>query len=156
MNNGNEKIKTAPITNEEEIFKSLSHNTRRDIIRIIGNKKELSFTDIRKYLDSIDSPTLSYHLKSLQPLLNQKEAKYKLSDIGKAAYNLLQKTYQTQDALKYKNKLKNSYWITILCWFAAQFIVPLIYYSQYSNLIPTIVVIIASINFVIIGFMRRD
>ena len=55
--------------NEDEIFKSLAHKLRRKIIKEIGNSKKLLFSEIRKRLKPIDSPTLSYHLKSLETLL---------------------------------------------------------------------------------------
>ncbi|MFX1286916.1 MAG: winged helix-turn-helix domain-containing protein, partial [Promethearchaeota archaeon] len=62
--------------NEDAIFKSLSHEIRRNIIRHIGDKKESTFSDIKNNIMSIDSPTLSYHLKSLIPLITQEEGKY--------------------------------------------------------------------------------
>ncbi|MHA1379643.1 MAG: winged helix-turn-helix domain-containing protein [Candidatus Helarchaeota archaeon] len=106
MKENKEKFQAVPEINEGEIFKSLSNPKRRDIIRAIGNQKEMTFTEIKNRLKSIDSPTPSYHLKSLQPLLEQKENKYKLSDIGKSVHNLLLKTQLSHDTIKYKKKLQ--------------------------------------------------
>jgi len=86
-----EKRKKNSFIDEDEIFKSLSHQVRRNIIKILGENR-LSFTEIINNLEPVDSPTLSYHLKSLQPLLQQKTNKYELSEIGEAAFNLLSKT----------------------------------------------------------------
>lgn len=68
-------------TDEDELFKTLTHQIRRDIIKILG-ESELTFTQIKNQLGSIDSPTLSYHLKNLNPLITQVANKYKLSEIG--------------------------------------------------------------------------
>ncbi|MFX0035528.1 MAG: winged helix-turn-helix domain-containing protein [Candidatus Hermodarchaeota archaeon] len=73
---------------EDELFRSLSHKIRRDIIKILG-ENPLSFSEVINNLENVDSPTLSYHLKSLQPYLQQKESKYELSGIGEVAFNLL-------------------------------------------------------------------
>jgi len=52
------------IIDEDALFKSLDHQVRRDIIKYLG-QNPLSFTEIINNLESVDSPTLSYHLKSL-------------------------------------------------------------------------------------------
>ena len=145
---------------EEDIFKSLSHKIRRNIIRIIGNNGEQNFTGIKNSLKEIDSPTLSYHLKSMQSLLRQKENKYFLSDIGNAAYFLLKKTDQSIDVSKYKRKLFNTYIITIFCWIGAEFAIPLILFSNLGFLIPIliniVIGIISVVNYVLISLLRRE
>jgi DNA-binding transcriptional ArsR family regulator len=91
---------------EEEVFKALDHQIRRDILRYIGEGKKPSFTDIKNATRSPDSPTLSYHLKTLAPFLEQKEGKYDLNPIGKAAYTLLLRTVTyNKMALLHKKKL---------------------------------------------------
>jgi DNA-binding transcriptional ArsR family regulator len=82
-------------TEEDEIFKSLGHATRRQIIKAVGLNGSLSFSEILKNIGEIDSPSLSYHLKSIKVLLDQKDGKYKLTKIGNSAYNLLEKTDQS-------------------------------------------------------------
>lgn len=156
MANDVESFKMAPGIDEEEIFKSLSHKNRRDIIKLIGNKGELTFTGIKNLFNSIDSPNLSYHLKSLQPLLIQNENKYKLSEIGRAAYDLLQKTDQSYKISKYKKKFTLAYIFTVICWLAAQFVVPLIVYSdqKYFFLIPIVISIVSGVNYAIIAMLR--
>ena len=91
---------------EEEVFKVLDHQIRRDILRYIGEGKKLSFTDIKNATRSPESPTLSYHLKTLAPFLEQKDGKYDLNPIGKAAYTLLLRTVTyNRIALLQKKKL---------------------------------------------------
>jgi len=77
---------------EEEVFKALDHQIRRDILRYIGEGKKSTFTDIMNATRSPDSPTLSYHLRNLALFLEQKHGRYELNPIGKAAYNLLLRT----------------------------------------------------------------
>ncbi|MFX1587917.1 MAG: winged helix-turn-helix domain-containing protein [Promethearchaeota archaeon] len=113
------------VIDEEEIFKSLSHKIRRDIIKIVGNENGLTFSSIQKQIGAIDSPALSYHLKSLTPLLNSKESEYKLSYIGKAAFNLLSKTDQSHVVSKYRKRFIYAYLATVACWLIAQTLTPI-------------------------------
>lgn len=77
---------------EESIFKTLSHQTRRDILRIIGEQKQATFTEIKNKVKVEDSASLSYHLNTLQPLITQKVGKYSLSELGEDVYDLICKT----------------------------------------------------------------
>ncbi len=77
---------------EESIFKTLSHQKRRDILRVVGEKEKASFTEIKNSVGIEDSPSLSYHLNALDGLIVQQEGYYQLSDLGSDAYNLIRKT----------------------------------------------------------------
>ncbi len=77
---------------EQGAFKALENQKRRDILRLIGEKKSIAFTDILSTSKIPDSPTLSYHLRELAPFIDQREGKYELTSLGKDAYNLLLKT----------------------------------------------------------------
>ena len=77
---------------EEEVFKALDHQRRRDILRFIGEGKKPTFTEIMNATKSSDSPTLSYHLRNLAPFLELEDGRYDLNPIGKAAYTLLLRT----------------------------------------------------------------
>ncbi|NVM30377.1 MAG: helix-turn-helix domain-containing protein [Candidatus Helarchaeota archaeon] len=158
MSTPEKSLREPQIANEEEIFKSLNHKIRRDIIKIVG-EKELTFTEIKNGLESIDSPTLSYHLKSMQQLFIQKDNKYKLSEIGEAAFILLTKTDQSIKISKYKKNFLYAYLITVACWVCAYFFVPLIVNSDLGIWIsPTIQIVITAIswvNFVIIWQLRK-
>ena len=90
---------------EQEVFKALEHQKRRDVLRYIGEKKNATFTEILNANKVPDSPTLSYHLRSLAPFMEQKNGKYRLTPIGKDAYNiLLRTTTYNKLALFQKNK----------------------------------------------------
>jgi DNA-binding transcriptional ArsR family regulator len=88
MDANEEEIKSL----EEEVFKALDHQKRRDILRYVGEKKGGTFTKIMNSTGIQDSPTLSYHLRALSPFMKQKEGRYIFTPIGKAAYSLLLKT----------------------------------------------------------------
>jgi DNA-binding transcriptional ArsR family regulator len=77
---------------EESIFRTLSHQTRRDILRVIGEQKQATFTEIKSKVKVEDSASLSYHLNTLQPLITQKAGKYHLSELGQDVYDLICKT----------------------------------------------------------------
>ncbi|HUX98190.1 MAG TPA: helix-turn-helix domain-containing protein [Candidatus Deferrimicrobium sp.] len=148
-----------PLVDEDEIFKTLSHRIRRDIVKLVGADEKLTFSEIKNRLNSIDSPTLSYHLKSLQPLLIQEANKYKLSDIGEAALLLLTKTDQSIKISKYRRNFLYAYVITVACWLSAEIIVPWILGSYVDWIVYTpvhiIITAISTINMIIIWQLRK-
>lgn len=85
-------VETQSESLEESIFKTLSNQKRRDILRFIGENKQATFTEIKKAVEIEDSSSVSYHLNSLQTLIIQQNEKYTLSDLGQEAYNLIVKT----------------------------------------------------------------
>jgi DNA-binding transcriptional ArsR family regulator len=74
---------------EEAIFKTLSHQKRRDILRVIGESKQATFTEIKNAIQTEDTPSLSYHLNALNGLIIQKNGRYRLSTLGQDAYGLI-------------------------------------------------------------------
>ena len=147
------------VVDEEEIFKTLSHRIRRDIIKAVGNEGKLSFSEIQNKLESVDSPNLSYHLKSMQPLITQKDNKYELSEIGEAAFLLLSRTDQSVKITKYRRNFLYAYIITVACWLTAQTLIPWLLGSHVDwsiyMYVHIIITIISCINFVIIWQLRK-
>lgn len=145
--------------NENEIFKTLSHQIRRNIIKYIGNTGTVTFSQIKNQIDSIDSPSLSYHLRNLQPLLMQDKSKYQLSSIGDAAFNLLRKTDQSIKISRYRKHFLYAYIITVICWISASTVIPII--INFDLGIWTIISvqiaisIISTINYIIIWQLRK-
>jgi DNA-binding transcriptional ArsR family regulator len=104
---------------EQEVFKALNHQKRRDILRYVGEKKATTFTEILSASKIPDSPTPSYHLRSLAPFIKQEDGKYRLTPIGKDAYNLLLRTATYNKlALLQKNKYEVILGNTLI-WIAA-------------------------------------
>ena len=112
---------------DDEIFKSLSHKLRRQIIMAIGKEKSLSFSTIQdKLKNNIDSPSLAYHLKAMSQLLDLRDNTYTLNEIGNAAYLLLEKIDQSDRVKKGKKQFNYAYLITVICWILSQTIIPLV------------------------------
>lgn len=78
--------------NEENVSKLLlilSHKLRRDILLILDEKKEQSFSELMNTLD-VDTGKMSFHLRNLKLFLEQTPAgKYKLNRIGQNALRLI-------------------------------------------------------------------
>ena len=145
---------------DDDIFKSLSHSIRRDIIKAIGIDKGLPFSGIKKQIDPIESPALSYHLKSLQPLLELKENKYKLSEIGKAAFFLLEKMDQSDRLKKRKKWIVYVFIATEILWGLAMSFLPLIIFGisvpWIRNLLVNVILILFRvINYIIFWILLR-
>ena len=76
---------------EEAVFRTLSHQRRRDILRFLGESKSVHFTEIKNAIKIEESAALSYHLHELDPLLVHDNDLYKLSELGEDVYSLLNK-----------------------------------------------------------------
>lgn len=132
---------------EQQVFEALENQERRDILRIVGENKGIAYTKILNASKIPDSPTLSYHLKSLAPFIEQKEGKYRLTAIGIDAYNLLLKTHAYDKlALLQKNKVGVILGNTVL-WLAA--IAAAAYLGTDAILPFTTLPILAAMNVVI-------
>ena len=72
-----------------KILSVLSHSIRRDILLILCEKGERSFTDLMNALN-VDTGKLSFHIRSLTPFLDQTPTgKYKLSREGENAVRVI-------------------------------------------------------------------
>jgi uncharacterized RDD family membrane protein YckC len=78
--------------NDENISKILlilSHKIRRDILLLLLEKKELSFSELMNILE-IDTGRMSFHLRNLKLFLDQTPTgKYKLNRFGQKALGIL-------------------------------------------------------------------
>ena len=152
--------KDIPKDEEEEIFKTLGHKVRREIIKTIGTEEKLTFSEIKQSLGGIDSPGLSYHLKFLHPLIEQKMGSYLLNKVGLAAFNLLSKTDQSVKFSKYKRFFTHAHIITIICWGIASFLVPITINFTEDKLLSIILIdiiigVISAINMSAVGYLRH-
>lgn len=101
---------------EQDVFKALENQKRRDILRLIGEKKSISFTDVLTTSKIPDSPTLSYHLRELAPFISQKDGKYELTPMGKDSYNLLLKTASYGKVVLFQKKRWGATFGNLLLW----------------------------------------
>lgn len=145
---------------EDALFKSLTHQVRRDIIRVVGRHgSALSFSEIQAAIGTITSPKLAYHLKSLAPFVQGAEGSYRLSEVGVAAFQLLQKVELNTRIARYRHRFFLAYLITMACWIAAEFLVPFFYSAPWGawSLWAVIIVmnVLATVNFTVLGILRR-
>lgn len=80
-------------TNEyDAIFAALKHPVRRQILLLLEQKSEVSFTDIQNAVGINDTGLVSYHLKELAPLVERStRGKYRLSEVGQTSIVLFRK-----------------------------------------------------------------
>ncbi|MFW6117586.1 MAG: helix-turn-helix domain-containing protein [Thermoproteota archaeon] len=72
-----------------KVYHAINHPIRRRIVELLGRNEPLRSSDLKDFLD-IGPGKLYYHLKNLGNLIEQDEnRKYKLSQKGKEAYQLL-------------------------------------------------------------------
>lgn len=101
---------------EQDVFKALENQKRRDILRIVGEKKGIKFTEILGTSKISDSPTLSYHLRELSPFIAQKQGKYELTPMGRDAYSLLIKTATYGKVVLFQKKRMGATFGNLLLW----------------------------------------
>lgn len=101
---------------EQDVFKALENQKRRDILRLIGEKKGISFTEVLSANRIQDSPTLSYHLRELAPFIQQKRGKYELTPMGRDVYSLLLKTASYGKVVLFQKKRFGATFGNLLLW----------------------------------------
>ncbi len=75
--------------NISKVLAVLSHKIRREILLILREKEETSFTELMNTL-KIDTGKLSFHMRSLQPFIEQTQTgKYKLNRAGEDAVRVI-------------------------------------------------------------------
>ena len=72
------------------IFQALAHETRRKIVELLAEEGTLNFTEIMNRLGISETGTFGFHIKRMEDLLEKTDdGKYKLSDLGLVAYNII-------------------------------------------------------------------
>lgn len=75
-----------------KLFIILSHETRRAILFLLFEKKELSFSDLMNEL-GLDTGKMSFHLRNLKLFVEQTPSgKYRLNSFGQSAIRLIRDT----------------------------------------------------------------
>lgn len=88
-------------TNEYDvIFTALKHPVRRQILLLLEERGEVSFSEIQNVVSINDTGLMSYHLKELAPLIEQSaRGKYRLSGIGQTSVTLFRKVESEKERL---------------------------------------------------------
>jgi DNA-binding HxlR family transcriptional regulator len=73
-----------------KIFTALSHEIRREIIRILAEESPKTFSELMNKLDIRDTGTMVFHLRKLEGLITKNErGEYILTDLGRRAYQIM-------------------------------------------------------------------
>jgi uncharacterized RDD family membrane protein YckC/DNA-binding HxlR family transcriptional regulator len=89
-----------------KVLNVLSHPIRRDILKLLSEKGECSFTDLLNALE-VDTGKLSFHLRSLQAFIEQTPAgKYKLSRAGERAVGVIRDIRSWASGADVESKLR--------------------------------------------------
>ena len=90
-------IDSSDESKEKQFYTSISHEIRRKIIKIIGDKDSAGFSDIKKGTN-ISTGTIYHHLNVVKDLIAQdSRKKYHLTTLGQHAYRFLS---QNLDSIK--------------------------------------------------------
>lgn len=73
---------------DNPVYRVLKDSTRQEIIKLIGEKKRASYTDIRNHL-GISTGKLNYHLRYLSEFIDKTDGQYVLNDRGQQLETLL-------------------------------------------------------------------
>jgi Predicted transcriptional regulator len=71
-----------------DIFEAIANETRRKIIKILGEKGKAGFSDLMNEL-GLDSPSLAFHIRKLGNLITKVNDEYTLTEEGKKAYKII-------------------------------------------------------------------
>jgi DNA-binding transcriptional ArsR family regulator len=97
------------------LHKILSDTTRRSILELLSEKQALSYTEIMTLLGITNTGRLNYHLKVLGNLVSKdEEGKYRLTERGQIAVNLLRTFPERAPAEKKPSALKASVAIVLI------------------------------------------
>jgi len=88
----------------DEVFKALSHPLRRKILLELSSGRK-TYSELMKRL-SVDSATVSFHLRALGPLVERDErGGYKITKLGRAAASLLSALDEREELEVYRRVL---------------------------------------------------
>ncbi len=89
---------------EDQFYVALSHDIRRQMIKMIGRATKSSFTEFKQYL-KVSTGTLYHHLEVLKDCVYQKaDKKYYLTTLGEHAFHILEHNVESIEASKDKKK----------------------------------------------------
>ncbi|MBS7630696.1 winged helix-turn-helix transcriptional regulator [Candidatus Bathyarchaeota archaeon] len=87
------------------IFSALKHPSRRKIIRILAESPN-TYTELQKKL-GVETGFLNYYLESLDGLvIKDRDGKYRISDLGRSAVDLIRQVEEPPRKIKPENKIE--------------------------------------------------
>ncbi|MGC9072436.1 MAG: winged helix-turn-helix domain-containing protein [Acidilobus sp.] len=74
----------------DDVFEAISHPTRRAIVKALGQRGRMTFTELMDAAGVKDTGTMTFHLRRLSGLIRRTEAgDYELTDLGRRAYEAI-------------------------------------------------------------------
>lgn len=88
---------------DKELYEVLNHETRRNLIEILHENIEMTYSEVLKELEISDG-LLNFHLRKMKNIIKTTETgSYIISDYGKIAYKIIK---NIRIELKYSKKMK--------------------------------------------------
>ncbi|BCU66734.1 transcriptional regulator [Sulfolobales archaeon HS-7] len=91
---------------DEGIFEAISHRIRREIIKALGEKKEMTFSELMNQL-SLESSALAFHLRKLSKLIEKRGDVYYLTDLGRRTYGVILSLEKGVEPPKQESEVKS-------------------------------------------------
>lgn len=89
------------------IFNALSHETRRKIIKFLGEKGKATYSELMNSIGINDSGTFAFHIRRMRYLINKdRYGNYFLTDLGKIGYEILENIEKPKEILSFKEKTR--------------------------------------------------
>ena len=129
--NKNDNLEDTSPNTEESFYYALSHEIRRNILRLIGENGKGSFTQFKRSLE-VSTGTLYHHLDVLKELVVQDEKKkYILSNLGERAHAFLIQKYDSMESTKVTERKTASAFLNRIFTLAPKRVVDLINKKTY-------------------------
>ncbi|MEM2511667.1 MAG: helix-turn-helix domain-containing protein, partial [Ignisphaera sp.] len=95
---------------EDKIYIALSHKLRRDIIKLLAERKKMAFSELMKELGVDDTGTLTFHLRKLVGLITKiSSGEYTLTNLGKKAYDIMMNMERVETLEQHNIEQKDFY-----------------------------------------------
>jgi DNA-binding transcriptional ArsR family regulator len=74
----------------EDIYEAISHPTRRAIVKALGERGHMTFTELMEAANVKDTGTMTFHLRKLSALVTRNASgEYELTELGRRAYEAI-------------------------------------------------------------------
>lgn len=74
----------------DDVFEAISHPTRRAIVKALGDRGHMTFTELMDAAGVKDTGTMTFHLRRLSQLITRNSSgEYELTELGRRAYEAI-------------------------------------------------------------------
>ena len=149
------------VSENESLHKILKDKTRREIIRLLDDKRSLCYTDLLDELGIESTGLLNYHLKVLGDLISKdEEGNYSLTEDGKLALRLLLEVPE-ESGLQREKGWERRFWKVAVLFSAGSLIITIALYFlgfiSLSSLYQSLIWIFPAISvFFVLEYIMRN